>query len=255
MTTPEETGKLPDPTKDKIIEALSSDSSVLKKYQTFFVGRPGLGATVRYETAMLLAAQRSGALGYLLRKTLYPKLFGSAGNGLNFGRGISLRCPSRMQLGDNVAIDDDCALDARGAKDAGDFKIGANTLIARRTELVVKQGYIRIGTNCSIGSQSTISAVSGIEIGDYAIIAGQCYLGGGRYKNVLGDGPMVTQGHETRGPVVLGDDVWLGAGARVIDGVSIGTGAIIGTGAVVTSDIPPNVIAVGMPARVIGERK
>ena len=243
------------PAKDRVIDALSSEGSALQKYQTFFVGRTGLRALLRYEIAMLLAAQRAGALGYLLRKKLYPGLFGRAGRGLNFGRGLSLRCPSKMHIGDNVAIDDDCALDARGAKGTDDFVIGDNTLIARRTELVVKQGYLRIGVHCSIGSQSTLSAVSGIEIGDHAIIAGQCYFGGGRYKNTLGAGPMVAQGLETKGPVVLGKDVWIGAGVRVIDGVSIGSGAIIGAGAVVTSDIPPNAIAVGIPARVIAERR
>lgn len=254
MTAPKPPLPMADPAKDRVIEALSSEGSALKKYQTFFVGQTGLRATLRYELAMLVASQRAGALGYALRKIFYPKLFASAGRGLNFGRGIALRCPSRMHMGDNVTIDDDCALDARGAKGPRDFIIGHHTLVARRTELVIKQGYLKIGAHCSIGSQSTISAVSGIEIGDHAIIAGQCYFGGGRYKSVLGAGPMVEQGLETKGPVVLGNDVWVGAGARVIDGVSIGSGAIIGAGAVVTSDIPEEAIAVGVPARVIGKR-
>lgn len=217
------------------------------------MGRPGLAALMRYEVTMMLAAGMRGALGYVLRKKLYPGLFGAAGQGMNFGRDVALRCPNRMHLGDHVTIDDGCALDARGAP-AGGFSIGARTLIARNTELVAKQGTLRIGADCSIGSHCTLSAVSGLEIGDHAIIAGHCYFGGGRYRHALGDGPMVSQGLETKGPVILGDDVWVGAGVRVLDGVRVGAGSILGAGAVVTADVPENAIMGGVPARKIGER-
>lgn len=243
-----------DPEKDRIVDTLSGGGSALKKYQEFFIGAPGIGRLLRYEFTMVIANGTRGALGYLLRKKLYPGLFERAGRGMNFGRDIALRCPSRISIGDNVTIDDGCALDARGAVDANGFVIGANTLIARGTELVVKQGFLRIGAHGSIGSNCSFSAVSGIEIGDHAIVAGQCYFGGGRYKTTLGAGPMVRQGLVTKGPVVLGDDVWVGAGVRILDGVKIGSGAVIGAGAVVTSDVPENTIVAGIPAREIAVR-
>lgn len=55
-------------------------------------------------------------------------------------------------------------------------------------------------------------------------------------------------------PVVLGNDVWIGANSLVMSGVSIGDGAVIGAGAIVTKDIPPYAIAVGSPARVFRYR-
>lgn len=242
------------PEKDRVVEALTGGGSAFEKYQTFFVGRSGIGTFLRYELAMLLAAPIPGALGFALRKVLLPGLFGQAGQGLNFGRNLSLRCPVRMRLDDHVTIDDGCALDARGAASPDDFVIGARTLIARDTLLVVKQNYLRIGADCSIGSQCNFSAVSGISLGDHCIVAGQCYFGGGRYKTALGAGPMVTQGLQSKGPVAVGNDVWIGAGVRVLDGVTIGDGAIIGAGAVVTGDVAPNAIVAGVPARQIGTR-
>jgi carbonic anhydrase/acetyltransferase-like protein (isoleucine patch superfamily) len=239
--------------KDRVIDALASERSALAKYRTFFVGREGWLALLRYEAAMLVAAGFRGALGYALRRALFSPLFDEAGAGLNFGRDISLRCPGRMRLGDHVTIDDGCALDARGAEPGG-FVIGSRTLIARNTILVVKSGFLRIGGHCSIGCQCSFSAVSGISIGNHAIIAGQCYFGGGRYRKSVGAGPMVEQGLETRGPVIIGDDVWIGAGVRVLDGVRIGDGAVIGAGAVVTRDVEPLAIVGGVPARTLGHR-
>lgn len=52
------------------------------------------------------------------------------------------------------------------------------------------------------------------------------------------------------GEIVLGNDVWIGAGARIMNGVVIGDGAIVGAGAVVVKDIPPYTVVVGNPARV-----
>jgi acetyltransferase-like isoleucine patch superfamily enzyme len=242
------------PQKDRVVDTLSSEDSALGKYQDFFVGRRDLGSFLRYEATTFFFADLRGGIGYLARKKLYPSLFAKAGSGLNFGRGISLRCPSRMTLGDQVTIDDNVSLDARGARDAEGFVIGPRTLIARDVVIVVKQGYLRIGPDSSIGSQTTLSAVSGIEIGSHAIIAGQCYFGGGRYKTELGAGPMVEQGLKTKGPVILGNDVWVGAGVRVLDGVTVGDGAILGAGSVVIGDVPENTIVGGVPARVIGTR-
>ena len=52
-------------------------------------------------------------------------------------------------------------------------------------------------------------------------------------------------------PVKIGSNVWVGAGVHINQGVSIGSNSIIGSGSVVTKDIPPNVVAAGVPCRVI----
>jgi virginiamycin A acetyltransferase len=58
----------------------------------------------------------------------------------------------------------------------------------------------------------------------------------------------------SKGPIKIGNDVWIGARAIVVSGVSIGDGAVIGAGSVVTSDVPPYAIVVGMPGRVLKYR-
>lgn len=54
-------------------------------------------------------------------------------------------------------------------------------------------------------------------------------------------------------PVTIGDDVWIGSGAVILPGVTIGSGSVIGAGSVVTKDIPANVLACGVPCKVIRE--
>lgn len=67
------------------------------------------------------------------------------------------------------------------------------------------------------------------------------------------EAPMKEQGC-SEADIVLGNDVWIGCGAQVMPGVSIGDGAIVGAGAVVTKDVPAYAIVGGVPARVIRMR-
>ncbi|MEZ5823263.1 MAG: DapH/DapD/GlmU-related protein [Geminicoccaceae bacterium] len=256
MTTEKEsTADVAYPEKQRLIDDLaSSRTSAFAKYQSFFVGRPGLAAFLRYELSTMLCAGLRGAIGYALRGKLFPGLFAACGRGVAFGRALILRCPAKVHLGSNIAIDDNCTLDARGITDNDRFEIGDGTLLARDVIVLSKSGSIRIGRNCSIGSQTILSGTNGIELGDHVLVAGQCYIGGGRYRTELGAGPMVDQGLVSKGPTVIGNDVWLGAGARILDGVRIGDGAIVGGGAVVTSDVAAETIVAGVPAREIGRR-
>lgn len=239
--------------KQNIVDDLATEGSALDKYSDFFVGHRGLFALARYDLTILMAGGFPGALGYALRKLLFPGLFQTTGRGVNFGRGLSLRCPSRIMLGNSIAIDDNCMLDARGIREEERFSIGDQSLIARDSILLTKSGSLVLGTNVSVGAQCFIGGVNGIFIGDNVLIGGQCYVGGGRY-NLDRDRPMCEQGLLTKGPIRIGNDVWIGAGVKVLDGVTIGDGAVIGAGAVVTKDVPDYAIVGGIPAKVIGHR-
>jgi acetyltransferase-like isoleucine patch superfamily enzyme len=75
----------------------------------------------------------------------------------------------------------------------------------------------------------------------------------GNHTFVRRDLPIRSQPTEEL-PITIGDDVWLGASAIVLGGVSIGEGSVVGAGSVVTQDLPPYSIARGVPARVVGVR-
>lgn len=238
------------------MDDLTEDTaSALQKYADFFVGEPGLPALLKYELFTVIGSSTPGALGYLARKILYRRLIGECGGGVQFGRNVALRHPAKMRIGTGTAVDDDCLLDARGTREGG-FVLGERVLVARACLIQSKSdaGTVEIGDECNIGGQSTITSTGGIRLGRHVLIAGQCYIGGGRYRTEDPDVPIMHQGLYSRGPVVIGDGVWLGAGVSVIDGVEVGDGAVVGAGSVVTKDVPPRAIALGVPARVVGSR-
>lgn len=225
--------------KEPVLEKLSrEDTSAFEKYRAFFVGKAGLPAFMQYELAVTLLAPLPGALGFMLRKLFYPALFARVGRGANWGRNIALRHPGAIRLGERVGIDDNCLLDARGAGAEG-IQIGDDVLIARDSIIQCKTGPIRLGDRCSIGSQCQLSSVSGIILGKAVMVGGQGYIGGGRYWTGDREKYIMDQGLYTKGPVVIEDDVWVGAGATILDGVHIGRGCVIGSGAVIREDLPP----------------
>ena len=225
--------------KDDIREEVGGDRGAFREYQDFFVGTRNLGELIKYELAHIFAAHIPGAPGYVLRKVLMIPLLKEAGDGVQIGKGVTFRHPGKISIGDQTAIDDQCILDARGVG-AGDVRIGDDVLIARGTALTAKtdHGVIDIGDHSTIGKNCILSSSGGIRIGKWVGIGGDCYLGGGRYGTERTDVPMMKQELYTEGPVVIEDDCWIGAGARVLDGVTIGRGSIIGAGAIVREDVP-----------------
>ena len=232
----------------------SSGESLLKRYQNKVLGEHNVSLLIYYELINLLFGNVPGALGYILRKVSYARIFKSIGNGVILGQSITIRHPKRICFGNNVAVDDYTLIDASGINEEG-IAIGNDVIVSRNCVIQSKTGDLTLGNKVSIGCNTVISAANDIRIGHSVLIGANCYIGGGRYVFDRIDIPMMEQGVCSKGAVIIDDDVWIGAGATVLDGVSIGKGAIIGAGAVVTSDIPSYAIAVGVPAKVCSWRK
>ena len=116
-------------------------------------------------------------------------------------------------------------------------------------------GHIEIGDNCSIGMGTVIyaSKCGGVTIGNHTHIAGQCYIidmDHGMEANTLID----TQENSVK-EIIIGDDVWIAAGVKILKGSIINNHAVVGANAVVKGEIPENGVAVGTPAKVIKYRK
>lgn len=219
-------------------------------YRRLQYGPAGLGYIIWAELLSLLVGPLSGALGLALRKWLYPSLFKSCGRGVLFGRNLTLRHAKKITLGDGVVLDDNVVLDAKGDTNRG-IDIGDGVYIGRNTIVYCKNGDIRVGNRSNISSNCQIFSGHSLEVGAGTVIAAYAYLlSGGNYDTTRAAPPFADQlGLEVRGPTIVGKNNWIGAGAIVLDGVRTGFHAVIGAGAVVTSDIPSDTLAVGVPAR------
>jgi len=114
-------------------------------------------------------------------------------------------------------------------------------------------GRILIGENTSIGEYTYINAMDSVLIGSNVLIAPSCHITDANHNTEKGK-PIRYQGITAK-PVVIHDDVWVGAGVKILSGVTLGEGSVVAAGAVVTKDVPPYSIVAGVPAKVIGQRK
>jgi len=220
------------------------------KYSALIVGRPGWAALVKYELVVLLAQWVPGALGLALRKACYPWLLGACGRNVVFGQNVVLRHPHKIRIGDNVVIDDQCLLDAKGEANEG-IRIGSGVFVGRNTILSCKNGDIVVEDGANIGFNCEVFSASRVTIGRDTLLAAYAYLVGGDHDFSDRSKAVIEQTRQSRG-IAVGHGVWIGSGVTVLDGVSIGDRAIIGASAVVRGDVPAGKTAVGVPARVLG---
>lgn len=230
----------------------SPGRSALRKYQDLVVGSSSIARLVLHELVVTLTSWVPGALGLALRRVSYPLLLGAVGRNALFGQGVVLRHPGKVRLGDDVVVDDLVVLDAKGSSNRG-IEIGHGAFLGRGTILSCKDGDIVLGDRVNIGFHSEIFSGSSVRVGADGLFAAYTYLVGGGHEFERADVPVLDQPRSSRG-IVLGDNVWLGTGAKVLDGVRIGSNVVVGANAVVTEDLPDGVVAAGMPARVIRKR-
>ncbi len=116
---------------------------------------------------------------------------------------------------------------------------------------------IRIGNDVAITSGAKFHALKGITIGNKVLIGPNCMMRGGNHNtSVLGAYMYDVKEKlpENDLPIVIEDDVWIGANVTILKGVVIHTGSIVGAGSVVTKDVPEYSVVAGVPAKVIKMR-
>jgi acetyltransferase-like isoleucine patch superfamily enzyme len=233
-------------------ELSRAGASAREKYSSLIVGRPGWAALLAYEAIVMLSQSVPGALGLALRRSLYPMLLGACGRNVVFGQNVVLRHPHKIRVADNVVIDDNCLIDAKGHSNDG-IRIGSGVFIGRNTILSCKNGDIDLADGANIGFNCEIFSASTVRIGRNSLIAAYCYLIGGDHDFGDASRPVLEQARTSVG-ITVGEGVWIGAGAKVLDGVQIGAHAIVGAGAVVRETVPDRATVVGVPARIVNTR-
>jgi len=134
--------------------------------------------------------------------------------------------------------------------DGGEIVIGKNfalfTYLAKVQLYVGAGGRLEIGDDSFVNNGTILSATHHIRIGNRVNIAPHCVLIDNDFH-----GTADRSGPPKIAPIVLEDDVWLGTRVTVLKGVTIGKGSVIASGSVVTRDVPPGVLAGGVPCKVI----
>ncbi|QIR14080.1 acyltransferase [Shewanella aestuarii] len=153
------------------------------------------------------------------------------------------------------------------------ISIGDNCFIAPEAELFAEPGRdIIVGNKCMIAADVFMHGP--ITLGDEVAINHGCSLDGGKAGIHIGSQtriannvtvyafnhgmspqtPIYQQAVSSKG-IFIGKDVWIGAQAGLVDGITIGDHAVVGMGCIVTKDIPPYAIVAGNPAKIIGDRR
>lgn len=135
--------------------------------------------------------------------------------------------------------------------------IGARTMVDSFVKIKPAggSGDVIIGEDCAINSGTVFYTGNGIRIGDAVLIAANCTLAPTNHEFSDPDRRIRDQGFQpSRGGIVIGDDVWLGANVVVLDGAVIGQGTIVAAGSVVRGELEPMSIYAGAPARRVGSR-
>jgi carbonic anhydrase/acetyltransferase-like protein (isoleucine patch superfamily) len=164
--------------------------------------------------------------------------------------GVRLCFANHIRLGHQSYLDQDVYIHAC----PNGVQVGAGTLVMRGAVLHVynfrdlPNAGIRIGRDSLIGEYTVIRGQGGVSIGNNVYTSPMVQI---MAVNHVFDDPsrsFVEQGITAQG-IVIEDDVWIGSGAIICDGVRVGKQSVVAAGAVVTEDVPPQVVAAGVPAR------
>lgn len=220
--------------------------------------------------------------GAILRNSVYRSLFAKLGCSVQIRTGVEFVQPSYIEIGDHVIIDRNVQISSAtqqktevgnnwiyiedGVKIGYGVRIrchGKNSQIYLTEQVILEtgvdlrsldNGLIEIGHHTYLGPYVCIAGPGPVKIGNNCLIASHSGIYG---NNHCYDDPMqnISEQRVIHKGITIGNDCWLGTGVKVLDGVTIGQGCVIGAGAVVTKDIPPYSVAVGVPAKVISQRK
>jgi acetyltransferase-like isoleucine patch superfamily enzyme len=133
--------------------------------------------------------------------------------------------------------------------------LNKNSKIWEYVIIRAKKGKLILGENSRLGPFTVVfTGEHGVFIGKDVMIAPHCVLAAGNHNFKQIGKPIIHSGSFSKGPIIIEDDVWIGANSIITDGIKIEKGAVIGAGSVVTKNVESFTIVGGNPAVFIGNR-
>ena len=154
-----------------------------------------------------------------------------------------------LTCGRNVGIGSRCTIEGEVTLDDG-VVVGNDCIVAANR---TRGGRISIGQDSILYHGSNLFGAGRISIGKMVHIAGHVDMISTNRVFMDSKVPIKHQGMRVA-PIVIGDDVWIGAHAVILSGVTVGKGAVVAAGAVVTRDVPEMAVVAGVPARIVKQR-
>ncbi|MFI9527001.1 acyltransferase [Micromonospora rosaria] len=148
---------------------------------------------------------------------------------LTLGRDVEIRGRIRLRRGVRVSIGD---------------RTRVNKLVR-----FAGPGEVRVGTDCLLNA-TWIGCWTSVTIGDRSLLS-NCELIDNDFHNLPPELRHEPATDRTRAPIVIGENVWIGAHALVLKGVRIGDDSVVGAATVVRTDVPPRVVVVGNPQQTV----
>lgn len=192
--------------------------------------------------------------GFALRQKLYRSIFAKLGSPVFIRPGAEFVGADCIEVGNRVNIQRGVRVDSKGQNNRISLADWVHLDRGVDIRATGDNCHIAIGEHTAVNPYTCIHGPGPITIGKDCLIASHVGIYANNHVFADPNRKIREQGLTCEG-IVIGDDCWLGAGVKVVDGVTIGQGSVIGAGAVVTKDIPPYSIAVGVPAKVIGQRQ
>lgn len=181
-------------------------------------------------TESQLRAHLKFKLIHRLRNWYYKSALAYCGNNVHIDKNVVfMRFPKNISVGSDAVV-----------------KEGARICSCNQTAT------ISVGERTTVGYHNFIFASEKIEIGNDCLIAPFVYIVDSDH-NIAKDKLINQQGNKTA-PIKIGNDVWIGTGASILSGVTVGDGAVIAAGSIVNSDVEPYTIVGGVPAKKIKDR-
>jgi acetyltransferase-like isoleucine patch superfamily enzyme len=191
----------------------------------------GVADVTRYEMKDKASSYSTGVMDRFRQWWMLDRRGIKHGPGCMVKRHVDIRLTDNaiLELGERVIIDDFALI-----------------------QLTKPAPHLTIGSHSVIGRHNVIAVKGRTSIGEYTLLGPYCQIND--QSHGMSRDELIKNQKAIIKPVTIGSDCWLGAGTRVLPGVTIGDGAILGTGSVVTHDVPPYQVWAGVPARYIRDR-